>query len=212
MARRRKILLLVAILALVLVAAAIAAPRVLMVDAPERADAIIVLAGDRTDARYRKGLEMFRAGYGKTMFVNASADYLYFGHAPAEYAQRFVQETAGVDVPRVKVCPIWDNSTWNEAAWAAKCLRDIGAKKGLIVTSAFHTRRARAIFRKSEPQFEWSVAAAEDPAVFGMKWWTRREWAKTIFDEGTRLFWWYAIDQWRQPAHTWNHSSNMQSP
>jgi uncharacterized SAM-binding protein YcdF (DUF218 family) len=67
----------------------------------------------------------------------------------------------------------------------------------LIVTSEFHTRRALSIFRRRLPQYEFSVAAAHDPAHFGTAWWTRREWAKVTFDEWVKLIWWEAVDRWR---------------
>jgi hypothetical protein len=39
----------------------------LTIDSPEKSDAIIVLAGDRNDVRYWRGLELLRAGFGRQM-------------------------------------------------------------------------------------------------------------------------------------------------
>src|SRR4051812_7376341 len=111
-------------------------------DNPERSDAIVVLAGERTDFRYRKGLEMPRAGYGKVMLVDAQADYRFYGHTPAEYAASYIQETAGPDAERVKICDTYGDGTQIETAWVAKCMEQAGAHSALIVTSDFHTRRA----------------------------------------------------------------------
>src|SRR5690349_10667138 len=66
------------------------AGRMLVSDSPERSDAIVVLAGDSQDERYRHGMELLRAGYGKHLFLDASSDSRYFGHTPAEYAQAFL--------------------------------------------------------------------------------------------------------------------------
>ena len=71
------------------------------------------------------------------------------------------------------------------------------AKRILIVTSDYHTRRALSIFRHELPGRSFSVAAAYDPAEFGTLWWTHRQWAKILFDEWIRLVWWNAVDRWR---------------
>ena len=53
------------------------------------------------------------------------------------------------------------------------------------------------IFRHRLPQYQISVAAARDSSRFGERWWTRREWAKTTFDEWIKMLWWEAVDRWR---------------
>lgn len=207
--RKGRFWIVVFVLAALLILVGAKAGEFLVQDNREKSDVIVVLAGDHTTSRYNKGLELLRAGYGKVMLVNASADYLYFGHPPSEYAARYIKETAGPDVERVKVCPVWDNSTKNEAAWVVECLKKVGARSALIVTSDHHTRRALAIFRRSELGVRWTVAAAYNPKEFGTRWWTNREWAKMMLTEGERLFWWYVVDQWNQPQR---HSINIQSP
>jgi uncharacterized SAM-binding protein YcdF (DUF218 family) len=67
----------------------------------------------------------------------------------------------------------------------------------LLVTSDWHTMRARSIFRHRLPQYHWSVAAAKDPRLFGVRWWHRREWAKITFNEWLKVIWWNAVDRWR---------------
>src|SRR5690242_430115 len=62
------------------------AGHALVTDHPEKSDIIVVLAGDSIDRRYRHGMELLRAGYGKRLFLDASSDSNYFGHTPAEYA------------------------------------------------------------------------------------------------------------------------------
>ncbi len=78
-----------------------------------------------------------------------------------------------------------------------RCLQPLGAHRVLIVTSEFHTRRALMIFRERLPEYKFSVAAARNPAQFGDTWWTNREWAKTTFDEWTKLVWFEMVDRWR---------------
>ena len=104
-------------------------------------------------------------------------------------AQKYIQ-----DLPQGRVasavCPIDGLSTKDESKDAEKCLAREGGKSVLIVTSDFHTRRALNIFRREVPGYEYSVAAARDEAQFGARWWTHRQWAKTLVDEWLRLIWW----------------------
>ena len=173
------------------------AGRMLVADSPERSDAIVVLAGDSQDERYRRGMELLRAGYGKHLFLDASSDSRYFGHTPAEYAQVFLQHDAGDMAQKVSVCPFEDDSTFSETVFVAKCLAPLQPQRVLLVTSDFHTRRALSIFARRLPQFHWSVAAARDSRMFGTQWWSHREWAKTALEEWVKVVWWNLFDRWR---------------
>lgn len=172
--------------------------RFLVRENPEKSDAIVVLAGERSNSRYLKGLELLRAGYGKVMLVDAQSDYLYFGHSPAEHAERYIRESAGPDLDRVKVCPTKGDGTKIETAWVRQCMDRAGAKSAVIVTSDFHTRRALSVFRTALPEYKWTVAPSYDSATFGTKWWQQREWAKTWVGEWERTIWWNAVDRWRK--------------
>lgn len=189
------------LLALVLlVVFAVFAGRLLVVNAPEKADAIVVLAGGWNDTRYYKGLELLREGYAPRMYLDALEDLQNFGHRETEYAQKFIEESAGPDVPRVKVCPERGDSTITETAYVARCLQETGARSILLVTSDFHTRRARSVFQKLLPSYQVSVAAAPD-VRFGAKWWQHREWAKTTLEEWEKLIFWETVERWRSRPH-----------
>ncbi|HMK30685.1 MAG TPA: YdcF family protein [Terriglobales bacterium] len=172
--------------------------RLLVLDRPERAEAIVVLDGSSIDQRYAKGLEMLRAGYGNRLFLDARSDYTSYGRTPAQYASDWVKQSAGDQLSRVSVCDIQSNSTRQETADVTQCLDSVGARSALIVTSDHHTRRALSIFRKLKPQYRWSIAAAANPAEFGEKWWSHREWAKTWLTEWERMLWWQLVDRWRE--------------
>lgn len=193
---RRRILLLLAGLLLLLILFLGYAGRILVVDQPRRSDAIVVLAGGY-DERYHRGLEMLANGYGKILFLDARTDVIHFGRTPASLAQEFLQNNAGALVGKVKLCPISGDSTQEEAWHIGDCLRPTGARRVLLVTSDYHTRRAFQIVRVRLPQYQWSVAAAHDPYEFGGNWWQHREWAKTTLLEWAKLLWWEAVDRWR---------------
>ena len=166
----------------------------LIIDAPRRSDAILVLSGE-TDRRPQRALELLSQGYGKQVVLNVPSNAKLYEFTQLELARKYVQ-----DLPQsglVSVCPIDGLSTKEESKDAEKCLQRVGAKSVLIVTSDFHTRRALAVFRREFPGREYSAAAARNDEGFGSRWWTHRQWAKTFVDEWLRLIWWKAIDQWR---------------
>ncbi|MGB8986452.1 MAG: YdcF family protein [Candidatus Sulfotelmatobacter sp.] len=166
----------------------------LVVDAPRRSDAILVLAGE-TDRRPQRALELLSRGYGRRVVLDVPNNAKLYEFTQIQLAQRYIQ-----DLPQaasVSICAIDGLSTKDEAKEAEKCLQREGAKSVLIVTSDFHTRRALEIFRQEFPGHEFSVAAARNDEGFGTRWWTHRQWAKTFVDEWLRLIWWKAVDQWR---------------
>jgi len=173
------------------------AGRMLVRDHPEKSDVIVVLAGDSQDERYRRGMELLRAGYGRHLFLDASSDSRYFGHTPAEYAEAFIRQDAKEMAAQVSVCAFEEDSTLTETGYVGKCVEPFHPANILLVTSDWHTARAGSVFKHRLPQFHWSVAAARDPRLFGTRWWRRREWAKTTFLEWLRVVWWNGIDRWR---------------
>jgi hypothetical protein len=187
-------LLAVALLGGLLIGLAAKAGNFLVLDAPLRSDVILVLAGE-TDRRPERALELLAQGYGRRVVLDVPANAKIYEFTEVQLAQKYVQ-----DLPQaasVSICPIEGLSTKDESKDAEKCLVREGGRSVLIVTSDFHTRRALSVFRREIPGYEYSVAAARDGAQFGVKWWTHRQWAKTLVDEWLRLFWWKTVDQWR---------------
>jgi uncharacterized SAM-binding protein YcdF (DUF218 family) len=169
------------------------AGRILVVDAPQRSDVILVLAGE-TEHRPARALELLGQGYGPRVLIDVPATARLYGSTQVELARDYVKslpQAASVDI-----CPTEGLSTKDEAHDAEGCL---GQQKGssiLIVTSDFHTRRALSIFRHEVRGKSFSVAAAHDETQFGIRWWTHRQWAKTCLDEWLRLAWWEAVERW----------------
>ncbi len=168
--------------------------RFLIVDHPQKADVILVLAGE-TDVRPARALQLLSAGYAQRMILNVPAGARIYQWAQPELAQRYVQGLPQAQA--ITICPVVGLSTKDEARDAARCLATAGGRKILLVTSDFHTRRALSIFQREVPGYEFSVAAAYNPGEFGVAWWRRRQWAKVNFDEWLRLVWWELVDRWR---------------
>ena len=187
-------LLIVLFLLAIFVALASQAARFLVVDEPEKSDAIVVLAGD-TKVRPVRGLDLLRQGMAPHLFLDAETRDVIYDQPLVELVQKYVNSLG--EANRVSVCPITGYSTIAEADDVSRCLQSLSPHRVLIVTSDYHTRRALMIFRHRLPQYQFSAAAARNPAQFGEAWWTHREWAKATFDEWTKMLWWEAVDRWR---------------
>lgn len=170
------------------------AGRLLVVNAPQPSDVILVLAGE-TDRRPARALELLRQGYAPRVVLDVPAAARIYDVTQIELAEKYVKSLP--EAAAVSICPIEGLSTRDESHDAEKCLARKGDHRVLIVTSDFHTRRALSVFRHEVPDKWFSIAAAYDDAQFGARWWTHREWAKTFVNEWPRLLWWMTIDRWR---------------
>ena len=182
------------LLAILSVGLALKAGSFLIVDAPRPSDVILVLAGE-TDRRPQRALQLLAQGYGRRIVLDVPAKAKLYEFTQVDLARKYIQ--ALPQAALLSICAIDGLSTKEESKDAEKCLQREGAKRVLIVTSDFHTRRALEVFRREIPGREYSVAASRNDQEFGARWWTHRQWAKTFVDEWLRLIWWQAIDQWR---------------
>ena len=185
------------LLILILLAAlylALRGPHWLVADQPEKADAILVLAGE-TEARPSLGLQLLSQGYAARLVLDVSADEQIYQWKLSDLAGKYLQSLPQAN--SASACPIHGLSTREEARDSAPCLQRLGARNVLIVTSDYHTGRALAVFRHEIPQIRFSVAAAHDERQFGMSWWKHRQWAKTFVGEAAKLVWWELVDRWR---------------
>lgn len=185
----------IALLVLVLlVSFALNAGKILVVDAPQPSDLILVLAGE-TDHRPAHALELLHQGYGKRVLIDVPADVKIYDTLQLDLAQKYVHGLE--DSASVRVCPIVGLSTREETHDVEKCLTPEDGSRILIVTSDFHTRRAFSIFRHQLRDKTFSVAASHEPTEFGTRWWSHRQWAKTFVGEWTKVIWWNCIERWR---------------
>jgi uncharacterized SAM-binding protein YcdF (DUF218 family) len=175
------------------------AGTLLILDNPTRSDIIVVLSGDIGDARFLHGLNLLRSGYSQELILDAP-DGVKYGRKSSDLAREYIQTVAPENASHLHVCRFNGDSTLLELREATKCIHTVAphAKTVLIVTSAFHTRRALSVARHVFPEYRLSVAAAPDEQ-FGAAWWRHREWAKTTVTEWQKLCWWTIIDKYKAP-------------
>ncbi len=150
---------------------------------PARADAVLVLAGDRWGNRILKGAELVREGYAPKVFVSGPDGE--YGHYESDLAIEFA-EHAGY--PASYFVPLTHDarSTREEANKVIPMLRARGIRNVDLVTSDYHTRRAGDIFRRLAPDMQFHVVAAPDHFFAVHGWWQNREGRKIVFLEVTK--------------------------
>jgi uncharacterized SAM-binding protein YcdF (DUF218 family) len=148
-------------------------------DDPEKADAVVVLAGDFSRPLY--AADLYHEGY---------APLIYFSNPPVR-RQTLLLRRAGIPMPRhaeifrrmliqkgvpgqaIRIYGENVISTAEEAEALARVLGDAPVKL-LLVTSPYHVRRAKLTFERALPNAEVLAlgTAYED---FPRKWWTDRD-------------------------------------
>lgn len=151
-------------------------------DSFEKADAIVVLGDDNFFAdRATRAAELFRQG--KAPVVVASGRRLRPNAGVSELMEHDLIERG---VPKDRIIRVThDADSTREEAEAL--LRFTIPKKWhalIVVTSNYHTRRARYIFRKTFPQaVEIYVASARDGDFDPDQWWMKRKSIKELTRE-----------------------------
>lgn len=132
-----------------------AAARWLIVERPlEKADAILMLSGSRVYAeRARKTAEAYRQGVAPVIFLTDDGGYAGWSARrqdnPAFVELAKLQLVAeGVPESAIEILPDEVTGTEWEAKALARHIRREGLSSVVLVTSAYHTRRAHWIFEQ----------------------------------------------------------------
>lgn len=189
-----KRILVVVLLGVVAVSLFRHAASFLVVNAPEPADVIVILAGGDNDLRYWNAVKLMKEGYAHRVMLDVYSRGHTYGQSDIELAREFLNRTTP---GQSTLCIAKENSTYDETRYLRDCLKELGVKSILVVTSDYHSRRALSILRARLPQYHFSMYAADDSFYFGKRWWTDREWAKTTLTEWQRYLWWLLADRWR---------------
>lgn len=151
-------------------------------DPLERADVLIVLSDDNFYAdRATRAAELFREG--KAPLIVASGRRLRPGAGITELMEHDLVERG---VPKDKILRFAQDgdNTRDEAEALAKLAKTKNWRKAIVVTSNYHTRRARYIFRHVFPQdVEIRMASARDGDFDPENWWEKRKSTKLFLRE-----------------------------
>ena len=149
---------------------------------PEHADAIVVLSDDNYwGERAVRAAELYRAGWAPRVVASGRMLRSYAGIA--ELMQRDLVHD-GVPVEAVVRFPHQAGNTREEAQALRGLFVERGWKHILLVTSNYHTRRARYICeRVFPPGTSLRVVAAKDSVYDPDHWWQSRAGVKMFFYE-----------------------------
>lgn len=149
-------------------------------DLPLHADIAVVLAGDYSGNRIRKAAELVKQGYAPKVLVSGPSGF--YGEHESDAAIRFITRQ-GYPGAWFIPFPNDSHSTREEARAVAAKLRELGLVSADIVTSNYHTRRARTDYAEEAPGLEFSMIAAPDQYFTPDGWWKTREGRKTFLLE-----------------------------
>jgi uncharacterized SAM-binding protein YcdF (DUF218 family) len=154
-------------------------------DQPKQADVALVLAGDTTGNRILRAGELVRQGYVPKAVISGPSGV--YGLFECDLAIPFAVR-AGYPESYFIHFEHDAHSTQEEATNAVAELKKLGARRVLLVTSDYHTRRAGRILRAAAPDIEFTVVAAPDNYFSPAGWWHNREGRKTFFVEWEKTF------------------------
>jgi uncharacterized SAM-binding protein YcdF (DUF218 family) len=105
-----------------------------------------------------------------------------------------VLEQQGVPRSAIVLIPDTVTSTRDEASRLAAFVRDHPMRRVTVVTTAFHTRRARYAFRRalSPLNVDVRMAAAMEPGFSESNWYRRDEGMVAYFAEAIKLVYYWA--------------------
>jgi uncharacterized SAM-binding protein YcdF (DUF218 family) len=155
-------------------------------DAPQPSDAIVVLSDDNyLGERAARAADLFHAGWAPR--VVASGRYLRSYAGIAELIEHDLVAD-GVPVGTIVRFPHRAENTREEAAALSHLFAEHGWRRILLVTSSYHTRRARYICERIfPPGTELRVVPASDSAYNPDSWWESRSGLKIFFQEAVGM-------------------------
>ena len=182
---------------LILVALAYAVPLglkalgvALITDDPlHPAGAILVLAGEsREGDRVRHAVQLFKRGLAPLLVLSGTP--MGFRTHEADVMRRHA-EFLGVPSSHILIVKQNGDSTKEEAGVVLPILKRRGLKEVILVTSNYHTARAKRIFeRAAGPYGPHFLASPVNDGLFEPDgWWMRRRYAKTFVYEAIKTVW-----------------------
>jgi uncharacterized SAM-binding protein YcdF (DUF218 family) len=158
-------------------------------DEPAQADAIVVLAGNSPD-RLPRAESLWRAGYAPLLIISNEKIHTY--GLDTTWFDLYRAGLVAPDLPPQAVV-VLDNpppeSTIDEARRAAAVLQARGLQRALLVTDAFHSRRASLLFAAQFRHLGLEVRSTPvlDSDADIAHWWAHPTETRRVTEEWTKL-------------------------
>jgi len=152
---------------------------------PERADAILVLAGGWRGERVLKAGELARQGFAPVIYL--SGPRTFYEQPECDAATAFAR-MRGLPAEWFVCLPNTATSTREEARQLLPELARRGVGKLILVSARTHLRRARRFFEAERPpSMKIVYVGADDPAFRLEEWWRNREGKKAVVMEWVKI-------------------------
>ncbi len=162
---------------------------------PARAQVAVVLNGSARGMRARTAgaLQLLRRGVVNKLIISIPPT-TYWGESVPDVAHRYFEKQEGsLTADQILFCVTKADSTLTEAGAIGQCLASRDWREVIIVTSNYHTRRARRIWRaatrRARPPIRVWMDGVADGSFQPRGWWHERIYAKTWLLETTKLAW-----------------------
>jgi uncharacterized SAM-binding protein YcdF (DUF218 family) len=164
-------------------------------DSLARADVIIVLDGDYPqDERFLYAVQLWQRGYAPRIILSAKlADWQTYEDYPT---WRHAMKIKNVRKSILEVAPHQADSTKEEAQFLISYMVSHKNRSAIIVTSNYHTRRAKSVFEKAWAAngIRFSFSAAPSSQFHPDDWWKHRSDSRTFFFEFTKVVWYSVME------------------
>jgi uncharacterized SAM-binding protein YcdF (DUF218 family) len=153
------------------------------------ADAVITISGNGPE-RVTTSVDLLREGYGRWLLVSGGPYALGPRRTRRNSAWVMRDQAIAAGVPSQQI--LMDDragSTYENAAGAARLMREHGLHTAIVVTSPYHARRAGVVFSRvfRAEGLAVRVRSAGD-SFFGVhQWWTRRRDRDLVLREYIKL-------------------------
>ena len=159
-------------------------------DQPVGADAIVVLAGN-SPGRLPRAQELRAAGFSNLLIV--SNERVHTHGLETTWLALYRAGISAPDLPANAVVVLDDpppESTIDEARRSADVLASRGLRSALLVTDAFHSRRASLLFRAMFAHRGLTIRSTPVPDLLDLAhWWAHPLAARRVAEEWTKLVW-----------------------
>lgn len=139
----------------------------------EKADVILVLAGDTNGERVAQAVKLYKTGWAPKVLMSGGTAIWN-----VTYAQNMKDQARYLRVPAKDIL-LQDRSesTYEDLKYSLEILKRIGAKKVIIVSSPYHMRRLSLAARKmyGKEDIKIIVFPAQKTKWNKKRWWLRHE-------------------------------------
>jgi len=142
-------------------------------DPLERSDVIVVLSGGRGDERVRQAADLYHQALAPIVLLSGGVEMVGISIPELQRRQALAR---GIPPSALRVEPA-STSTADQARFLRPMLEQMRARRATVVTSSFHTRRTRYLFRRifNGSPVEIRVYPVQRD-VFQLSEWWKRDW------------------------------------